>query len=78
MERLKNEVEECVRARLPWLSGGLYNISSPLDPMSMDPERRWVASRMVPFSARMVVERLACDAREPTRRVATKASRTSS
>ena len=47
---------------------GLYNISSPLDPTRMDPQRRWVASRMVPFSARLVVERLACEAREPTRR----------
>ncbi|EMD39464.1 hypothetical protein CERSUDRAFT_45367 [Gelatoporia subvermispora B] len=39
---------------------GLYNISEPLDPREMDVDREWVASRMVPFSARMVVERLEC------------------
>ena len=41
---------------------GLFNVSAPLDPRAMpgatDPE--WVASRMVPFSSRMVTERLAC------------------
>lgn len=33
----------------------------PMDPRKMDEHREWIASRMVPFSARMVVERLACD-----------------
>jgi len=41
---------------------GLFNISAPLDTREMDPDRAWVASRMVPFSARMVVERLECGA----------------
>ncbi|EIW52336.1 acid phosphatase [Trametes versicolor FP-101664 SS1] len=44
---------------------GLFNISRPLDPRHLPaPDhpagQKWVASRMVPFSARMVVERLAC------------------
>ena len=44
-------------------SMGLFNISEPLSTTYMDEARRggWVASRMVPFSARLVVERLACD-----------------
>ena len=41
---------------------GLYNVSdAPPSPHHMDEQRGWVASRMVPFSARMAVERLACD-----------------
>lgn len=41
---------------------GLFNVSVPPDPERIpDGGREWVASRMVPFSARMVVERLACD-----------------
>ncbi|EKM59567.1 uncharacterized protein PHACADRAFT_205786 [Phanerochaete carnosa HHB-10118-sp] len=41
---------------------GLFNVSTPLDPKKMpkDMDREWLASRMVPFSARMVVERLQC------------------
>ncbi|THG97873.1 hypothetical protein EW026_g4210 [Hermanssonia centrifuga] len=39
---------------------GLFNFSEGLNPKKMDENRGWVASRMVPFSARMVVERLAC------------------
>lgn len=44
---------------------GLFNISRPLDPRHLPtPDhpagQTWVASRMVPFSARMVVERLEC------------------
>ncbi|KAK7691678.1 hypothetical protein QCA50_005077 [Cerrena zonata] len=40
---------------------GLYNITDdPLSTKKMDKDRIWVASRMVPFSSRMVVERLAC------------------
>jgi hypothetical protein len=34
--------------------------SSSLDPMNPDPERKWVASKVVPFSARMVVEKIRC------------------
>lgn len=41
---------------------GLFNVSnSPPDPKKMDRIREWTASLMVPFSARMVVEKLACD-----------------
>ena len=42
---------------------GLFNISKALDPKKMErkpEEREWVASRMVPFSGRMVVEKLMC------------------
>jgi len=40
---------------------GLFNITDhPLHTKKMDKNRTWVASKMVPFSARMVVERLAC------------------
>ncbi|GJE84780.1 histidine phosphatase family protein [Phanerochaete sordida] len=43
---------------------GLFNISKPLNPRKMpkDMDREWLASHMVPFSARMVVERLQCQA----------------
>ena len=40
---------------------GLYNVTEAPSPKNMQDDRKWVASRMVPFSARMVVERLACD-----------------
>lgn len=36
--------------------------NSTLDPSSPDSSRTWIASRLVPFSARMVVERLECAA----------------
>ncbi|KAH8087171.1 phytase [Cristinia sonorae] len=39
---------------------GLFRQSHPLNPTKPDPERDWKASGMVPFSARMVVERLRC------------------
>ncbi|KAI9065943.1 acid phosphatase [Trametes sanguinea] len=46
---------------------GLFNVTEPLDPWHMpspdhkDPSgQSWIASRMVPFSSRMVTERLAC------------------
>lgn len=39
---------------------GLYRDENPLDPLAPDAARAWVASRLVPFSARMVTERLAC------------------
>ncbi|KAI0350156.1 phosphoglycerate mutase-like protein [Trametes cingulata] len=46
---------------------GLFNVTAPLDPRHMPPPdhedpsgQSWVASRMVPFSARMVTERLEC------------------
>ena len=38
---------------------GLFN-TSLLDPTKPDPDRIWLASSLVPFSARMVVERLKC------------------
>lgn len=43
---------------------GLFNVSKHLDPKKMpkDSDREWLASRMVPFSSRMVVERLSCPA----------------
>jgi hypothetical protein len=39
---------------------GLFAPSSPLEPARPDPARRYVASRLVPFSGRVVTERLAC------------------
>ncbi|KAI0326207.1 acid phosphatase [Cubamyces sp. BRFM 1775] len=46
---------------------GLFNVTAPLDPRHLpsphheDPSgQSWVASRMVPFSSRMVTERLTC------------------
>ncbi|KAK7453498.1 hypothetical protein VKT23_011775 [Stygiomarasmius scandens] len=45
---------------------GLFPQSSPLPPTPINnhpnPARTWIASQMVPFSARMVVERLNCSA----------------
>lgn len=40
---------------------GLFNITDhPLHTKKMHVDRRWIASAMVPFSSRMVVERLTC------------------
>ncbi|CAL1699910.1 unnamed protein product [Somion occarium] len=39
---------------------GLFRQENALDPTSPSPRRNWRASRLVPFSARMVVERLQC------------------
>lgn len=39
---------------------GLYRQLAPLDPSQPDPSRTWRVSSMVPFSGRMVVERLEC------------------
>lgn len=39
---------------------GLFYIDKALEPKKMDPHRDWWAARMVPFSARLVVERMAC------------------
>ncbi|TFK33295.1 phosphoglycerate mutase-like protein [Crucibulum laeve] len=39
---------------------GLFKQPAPLNPTQPDPDRSWLASRMVPFSARMVTEKLVC------------------
>ena len=39
---------------------GLFRQPAPLDPTHPDPRRTWRASALVPFSGRMVVERLQC------------------
>lgn len=39
---------------------GLFKDGRPLDPLRPDPARAWHARRMVPFSARFVVERMQC------------------
>ncbi|KAI0063433.1 phosphoglycerate mutase-like protein [Artomyces pyxidatus] len=44
---------------------GLFKDPLPLDPTTLNPVRRWVISEMVPFSARIVVERLECAERLP-------------
>ena len=47
---------------------GLFNVSPSPDPRKPDSERIWRASDLVPFSGRMVVERLACE-RGPSVRI---------
>ena len=41
---------------------GLFRPAAPLDPTKPDPRRTWLASKLVPFSGRLVTERLSCDA----------------
>jgi hypothetical protein len=36
------------------------NVIKEMDPAHPDPNRKWVASRLVPFAARLVVEKLSC------------------
>ncbi|KAI0711023.1 phytase [Cerioporus squamosus] len=40
---------------------GLFRQSAPLDATRPDPHRTWHNEKMLPFSGRMVVERLSCD-----------------
>lgn len=40
---------------------GLFRQSDLLDPSHPDPHRTWVASRLVPFSGRMVTEKVTCN-----------------
>jgi len=40
---------------------GLFQQAKPLDPKNPNPQRDWRVSQMVPFSARMVTEKLMCD-----------------
>ena len=37
-----------------------HKIYKEMDPANPDPDRKWVASRLVPFAARFVVEKLSC------------------
>lgn len=46
---------------------GLFRPPRPLDPIHPDPDRTWVASKLVPFSAQMIVEKLECDRNEYVR-----------
>ncbi|KAK0499432.1 histidine phosphatase superfamily [Armillaria luteobubalina] len=46
---------------------GLFPQSAALDPTSPDPNRDWVASRLVSFSANMVTEKLECSGTEYVR-----------
>lgn len=39
---------------------GLFPQSTPPDPSFPNPKRTWLASRLVPFSAQMITEKLAC------------------
>ena len=39
---------------------GLFRQRHSLDPRNPDPKRTWIASYLVPFSARLVTERLDC------------------
>lgn len=40
---------------------GLFNQSHPLNRTNADSDRTWVTSDIIPFSARMVTERVECD-----------------
>lgn len=42
---------------------GLFKQSAHLDPTNPDSKRSWIASKLTPFSARLVVERLQCSGR---------------
>lgn len=46
---------------------GLFNQSAPLDPTTPDPARTFLVKKIVPFSARMVVERLDCGGAQSVR-----------
>ncbi|KAI0355437.1 phytase [Trametes cingulata] len=48
---------------------GLFKQSAPLDPTHPDPKRTWRVQHMVPFSARMVIERMECAGEERERLV---------
>ncbi|KAI0076913.1 phytase [Panus rudis PR-1116 ss-1] len=48
---------------------GLLKPARALDPTHPDPNRTWRAANLVPFSARMVVERLSCDEKEEKVRI---------
>ncbi|KAG6844460.1 hypothetical protein H0H87_006743 [Tephrocybe sp. NHM501043] len=39
---------------------GLFRQSSPPNPTLPDPKRNWITSHLVPFSARMITEKLTC------------------
>ncbi|TFK33287.1 histidine phosphatase superfamily [Crucibulum laeve] len=39
---------------------GLFEQAVALDPTTPDPKRNWLASKLVPFSAKMVTEKLVC------------------
>ena len=39
---------------------GLFRQPAPLDPTKPDPRRTWRVQRIVPFSGRMVIERMEC------------------
>ena len=41
---------------------GLFRQHRPLDPTKPDPARTWISSKLVPFSGRLVTERLECAA----------------
>jgi hypothetical protein len=41
------------------------NVFKEMDPEHPDPKRKWVASRLVPFTARLVVEKLSCPSSPP-------------
>ncbi|TFK46995.1 acid phosphatase [Heliocybe sulcata] len=46
---------------------GLFKQAAPLDPTDPDPSRTWLATHLVPFSARMAVEKVGCEGKEYVR-----------
>lgn len=43
---------------------GLFAQEVPPNPTSPDPNRNWLASKLVPFAARMITEKLSCTTEE--------------
>ncbi|KLO05030.1 phytase [Schizopora paradoxa] len=43
---------------------GLFRPAQPLSTTTPDPRRTWLASKLVPFSAKLVTERLECDRKQ--------------
>ncbi|KAF6762217.1 phytase [Ephemerocybe angulata] len=49
---------------------GLFKQPALLDPLQPDPKRTWLSNQLVPFSARLVVERMQCRGAPPRRNAA--------
>jgi hypothetical protein len=46
---------------------GLFPQTTPPEPSAPNPQRNWLASRLVPFSAQMITEKLVCGQKEYVR-----------
>lgn len=52
---------------------GLFKQAGHLDPSKPDPKRTWISSKLVPFSGRLVVERMQCSGQPRRHRIASRA-----